>query len=72
MGPRLCLCKFVTNHILKAGIYDFLHVFICNILIKYVTITQNRQEKVCIKAEFHKMQQRHQEPQGHAADLSET
>jgi hypothetical protein len=43
---------------LKAGIYDFLYVFNCNTLIKYVTITQNRQQKLHIKAEFHKMQQR--------------
>ncbi len=42
----------------KADIYDFVYVFICNILIKYGTITQNRQEKLYIKAKFHKMQQR--------------
>jgi hypothetical protein len=35
-----------------AGIYDFLYVFNCNILIKYVTITQNRQEKLYIKPNF--------------------
>jgi hypothetical protein len=31
-----------TLQFVKAGIYVFLYVFNCNILIKYVTITQNR------------------------------
>ena len=31
--------------VLKASIYDVLYVFNCNILIKYVTIKQKRQEK---------------------------
>ncbi|KAH3798148.1 hypothetical protein DPMN_151738 [Dreissena polymorpha] len=43
---------------LKRDYTIFLYVLNCNILIKYVTITQNRPEKLYIKDEFHKMQQR--------------
>jgi hypothetical protein len=52
VSVRLTLYNQPCRNGLKAGIYDFLYVFNCNILIKYVTITQNRQEKLYIKPNF--------------------